>query len=711
MADKNALVGLANAEAHLELRFSHNIIEHLGLKLYQNKPTNVLAELVSNSWDADAKHVWVTLRNAADETPASIAVADDGEGMSRADLAGKYLIVGKPKRSKSTPTETSPGGRVLMGRKGIGKLAPFGVARTVDLLTCKAGRVTWLRFDYDAIRGEGDNAEPGALATYRPLLVYKESPLDAVDFEKGGEEKETVKAFLSNVGDNQTKSGTLVLASRLTLKRQINPATLKESLGRRFTVTLARADFDVRVNEESLSVKDVFPDWDLRIPETGTAEEEVQTPEGVKKVKYWVGFVKEATWPAEQAGVGIYAHGKIAQDRPYFFEVKGVEVFTRYMYGVVEADWIDELNEDAISTDRTSIDWQNEAFANLKVWGAKKVRTWVPQYQALRKEHANEENSKLIDEAVVKNVGLQIRPTEKAHLLSLLNEVTPRLAKDPEPKAKFVEAAMRAWVHDPARKLIKKLWEEAADIGPDQFVGTVMRLADELVPESLSLAVVFSQRVYALHKLQDRIAHGKETNLQALIEEFPWILSQAYERFFARRELKTICDEAEKNGEFTIRPVYTNTEQAQKTKPDFVFLGTPEERNILVVELKSPNETAGHLEHEQLYSYVSYLTGRFASSTVEGILVARDFAPSIGRLKTELMQHLDWDTLLKKSRRNHMELLAALLGGVEADANDSRVQQICELGGAPVRGFLEDMAKVDDRFKGLVTKLEPKLSA
>jgi len=697
-------------EVRLELRFSHNIIEHLGLKLYQNKPTNVLAELVSNSWDADAKHVWVTLRNSAAGAPASIAVADDGEGMSKSDLAGKYLIVGKPKRNKSTPAETSPGGRALMGRKGIGKLAPFGVARTVDLLTCKEGRVAWLRFDYDEIRGEGENSEPGELATYHPVLVYKETALDDVDSGKGGEEEETVKAFLKNVGDNPRKSGTLVLASRLTLKRQINPATLKEALGRRFTVTLARSDFDVRVNEQLLSSKDVFPDWDLRIPETGTMEEDVQTHEGLKKVKYWVGFVKEATWPAEQAGVGVYAHGKIAQDRPYFFEIKGVEVFTRYMYGVIEADWIDELDEDAISTDRTSIDWQNEAFGDLKTWGAKKIRSWVSAYQSLRKEHASEENSKLIDETVERSAGLQIRPTEKAHLLGLLNEVTPRLAKDPEPKAKFVEATMRAWVHDPARRLIKKLWEEAADIAPDQFVGTVMRLADELVPESLSLAVVFSQRVYALHKLQDRIAHGKETNLQALIEEFPWILSQAYERFFARRELKTICDEAERNGEFTIRPVYTNSDQAQKTKPDFVFLGTPEDRNILVVELKSPCETAGHIEHEQLYSYVSYLTGRFASSTVEGILVARDFSPSIGRLKTELMQHLDWDMLLKKSRRNHMELLAALLGGVEADANDSRVQQICELGGQPVRDFLNDMAAVDDRFRGLVKKLEQKLS-
>lgn len=43
-------------QEELVLRFSHNVLEHLGLKLYQNKPTNVLAELVSNSWDAYAKH-------------------------------------------------------------------------------------------------------------------------------------------------------------------------------------------------------------------------------------------------------------------------------------------------------------------------------------------------------------------------------------------------------------------------------------------------------------------------------------------------------------------------------------------------------------------------------------------------------------------------------------------------------------------------------
>ncbi|MBZ0370743.1 TIGR02391 family protein, partial [Acinetobacter baumannii] len=58
------------------LKYSHNIIEHLGFKLYQNKPTNAIAELISNSWDAYATEVCVDLiTNKA--KPIAICVADN----------------------------------------------------------------------------------------------------------------------------------------------------------------------------------------------------------------------------------------------------------------------------------------------------------------------------------------------------------------------------------------------------------------------------------------------------------------------------------------------------------------------------------------------------------------------------------------------------------------------------------------------------------
>ena len=66
--------------------------------------------------------------------------------------------------------------------------------------------------------------------------------------------------------------------------------------------------------------------------------------------------------------------GKSAQDRPFTFGVRGKEIFTRYMFGVVEAEWLDELDEDVISTDRTSVNWEEPELEPLYNWGQERVR-------------------------------------------------------------------------------------------------------------------------------------------------------------------------------------------------------------------------------------------------------------------------------------------------------------------------------------------------
>ncbi|MEN1769723.1 hypothetical protein, partial [Pseudomonas aeruginosa] len=86
-------------------------------------------------------------------------------------------------------------------------------------------------------------------------------------------------------------------------------------------------------------------------------------------------------------------------------------------------------------------------------------------------------------------------------------------------------------MHEPARRLIKKLWEEAALFDAEKFSLIMDRLVEQLVPESLSLAVVFSQRVFALTQLEGHIMRGQETQLQFLIEQFPWILDKKYESY------------------------------------------------------------------------------------------------------------------------------------------------------------------------------------
>ena len=51
------------------------------------------------------------------------------------------------------------------------------------------------------------------------------------------------------------------------------------------------------------------------------------------------------------------------------------------MYAVVEADWLDELPDDLISTDRTTVDWAHPEAQALLAWGERRVKDWVSAYE------------------------------------------------------------------------------------------------------------------------------------------------------------------------------------------------------------------------------------------------------------------------------------------------------------------------------------------
>ena len=57
---------------------SLSVLNHLGRNLYRNFIT-VLGEAISNSWDADAKNVWIHIDKETD----SLIIKDDGVGMNR----------------------------------------------------------------------------------------------------------------------------------------------------------------------------------------------------------------------------------------------------------------------------------------------------------------------------------------------------------------------------------------------------------------------------------------------------------------------------------------------------------------------------------------------------------------------------------------------------------------------------------------------------
>jgi hypothetical protein len=103
----------------------------LGDGLYSN-PWTAISELVANGIDAEATKIYIHI-NMIDKKFSTIEIFDNGYGMSYADLAEKYALIGKNKRFDINLNEIQK--NKVMGRKGIGKLAALFLSSKYYLIS------------------------------------------------------------------------------------------------------------------------------------------------------------------------------------------------------------------------------------------------------------------------------------------------------------------------------------------------------------------------------------------------------------------------------------------------------------------------------------------------------------------------------------------------------------------------------------------------
>ena len=112
-------------------------------------PVPAVAELIANAWDADADRVEVAIPSDPKTSKAEIVVRDFGAGMSFEEIDEFYLSLGYERRTRG---ERTGKGRLVMGRKGIGKLAGFGIAEHIIIKSVKAGHLIQFNLNYTALR-------------------------------------------------------------------------------------------------------------------------------------------------------------------------------------------------------------------------------------------------------------------------------------------------------------------------------------------------------------------------------------------------------------------------------------------------------------------------------------------------------------------------------------------------------------------------------
>jgi hypothetical protein len=107
------------------------IIRTIGDRLISG-PEAAVIELVKNAHDADARAVTISFELSVSTEGARIVVSDNGHGMSLEDIRTKWM---EPATTDKANRKTSPGGRSLLGSKGIGRFASAKLGRFLDLRT------------------------------------------------------------------------------------------------------------------------------------------------------------------------------------------------------------------------------------------------------------------------------------------------------------------------------------------------------------------------------------------------------------------------------------------------------------------------------------------------------------------------------------------------------------------------------------------------
>ena len=129
----------------LQFRVSAELKNILGRDLITSDNIAVL-ELVKNSYDAHATKVEITFGND------SIVIADNGKGMSAADISDKWLFIAYSAKSDGTEDDNyrSKIRRDFAGAKGIGRLSCDRLARylTMNTVSEETGTLEILKVDW-----------------------------------------------------------------------------------------------------------------------------------------------------------------------------------------------------------------------------------------------------------------------------------------------------------------------------------------------------------------------------------------------------------------------------------------------------------------------------------------------------------------------------------------------------------------------------------
>jgi uncharacterized protein (TIGR02391 family) len=245
--------------------------------------------------------------------------------MSLKDIQEKFLVIGRNRRQVEGDTPSARYGRLATGKKGLGKLALFGLAKEISVETVKGGLRNRFRLNWDDLLASSDTYNPQIIETDKEVTQSPKTIIQLNDLKRRSPfDLEAIADSLSRI---------FIVDSTFTIN-------LKDGKKKSVTISDARRYSNIEQqftwNEETL----VKPDSEYS-----------------GKVKIFLATGKTPIPPSSGLrGIALFSRGKLVNAPEYFSESTSSH-FYQYLTGWIKADFIDLLDEDVISTNRQALNW------------------------------------------------------------------------------------------------------------------------------------------------------------------------------------------------------------------------------------------------------------------------------------------------------------------------------------------------------------------
>lgn len=490
-----------------------NVLDHLGINLYSNVAA-VLTEAVANAWDADASEV----RIIVDSQTMAIEIHDDGIGMTVDDINERYLRVGYKRRVHGGDCgRITAKGRPVMGRKGLGKLSLFSIADSIEVISAKDGERHGFLMTTAGIKASVDAKETS----------YSPDPLstDSIEIAKG------TRIKLSGV-------------KRQRLGRSVSP--LRKRLARRFSILGQAHGFEITINDEKISPQDrgdlavaqFVWHFGVEKPELSVAsdlKEHEALPERIPewapewKVKGWIGTARlpkqlDDDEAGNLNGIVIFARGRLFQEN-VLDKLNDGRLYTKYLTGQVEADFLDDDDESDIATsDRQRVQEDDYRYVSLVSFLKNQLNEIERRWNEWRRKHevekAREENPALAEWLGTLGEG------HRKSAETMVSKISSLPMDDGDDRKTMYKHAILAF----ERMKLRGSNEEFAE-GIGNVESLLRLLSDRDTLEASLYRDIVRSRLEAIKAFQGMVdADSKERVLQQYLFDHLWLLDTSWDR-------------------------------------------------------------------------------------------------------------------------------------------------------------------------------------